>query len=251
VQGLAGGVGASTLAVNLAWELATRNRKSEPRVCLLDFDFQFGSAATYLDLARREAVYELLSDTAAMDAEAFAQALVTFGERLHVLTAPADLLPLDFIGPEEIKRLIDTARDGFDFVVIDMPGAIVQWTETVLTECHVCFAPLELDMRSAQNAMRLIRALKAEELPFEKLRYAMNRAPRFSDFAGKARVRRMAESLDIDIELLLPDGGRQVAQSGDHGAPLAMTAAKNPLRKEIRKLAESVSDLVEGAAAQR
>jgi pilus assembly protein CpaE len=46
--------------------------------------------------------------------------------------------------------------------VIDMPGTVVQWTETVLNAAHVYFALMELDMRSAQNALRLIRALKAE-----------------------------------------------------------------------------------------
>jgi len=49
VHGLAGGTGASTFAVNLAWELATSDKKYTPSVCLLDLDFQFGSAATYLE----------------------------------------------------------------------------------------------------------------------------------------------------------------------------------------------------------
>ena len=57
VQGLAGGTGTTTFAVNLAWELANVDAGDEAlRVCLLDFDLQFGSIATYLDLPRREAV---------------------------------------------------------------------------------------------------------------------------------------------------------------------------------------------------
>ena len=95
-------------------------------------------------------------------------------------------------------------------------------------------------MRSAQNTLRMVRALKSEDLPFEKLRYVLNRAPKFTDLSGKSRVKRMAESLDIEIELLIPDGGKQVVQSGDHGLPLLETAAKNPMRKEIQKLAESI-----------
>jgi pilus assembly protein CpaE len=56
-------------------------------------------------------------------------------------------------------------------------------------------------------------------------------------------VKRMAESLEISIELLLPDGGRAVCQSSDHGLPLASAAAKNPLRREIAKLANSLHEL--------
>ncbi|WP_415183522.1 AAA family ATPase [Phaeovulum sp.] len=251
VHGLAGGTGATTFAVNLAWELANVEKKGGPRVCLLDFDFQYGSASTYLDLPRREAVFDLLQDTGHMDADIFSQALLTFNDRLHVLTAPADMLPLDIVSGEDINRVIDMARANFDFVVIDMPSTVVQWTEAVLSQAHIYFAMLELDMRSAQNALRMIRALKSEGLPLEKLRYVLNRAPKFTDLTGKSRVRRLAESLDIAIELQLADGGKQITQANDHGQPLAKTAAKAPLRKEIQKLAKSLYDLNRAAETAR
>ncbi|RMH41507.1 MAG: pilus assembly protein CpaE, partial [Alphaproteobacteria bacterium] len=100
VHGLAGGTGATTFAVNLAWELANAHKKMTERVCLLDFDLQFGSTSTFLDLPRREAVFELLSDVSVMDQDAFLQSLVTFNEKLHVLTAPPEMLPLDLISGE-------------------------------------------------------------------------------------------------------------------------------------------------------
>ncbi|WP_375687207.1 CpaE family protein [Pseudooceanicola sp. LIPI14-2-Ac024] len=244
-HGLAGGVGATTMAVNLAWELVNVTKKGEtpPRVCVLDFDLQFGTVATYLDLPRREAVYELLSDTEVMDDDAFMQALLPFEDKMHVLTSPGEMLPLDFVSAEDITRIIDMARSHFDFVVVDMPKTLVNWTETVLSAAQVYFAVMELDMRSAQNCQRLKRALQAEELPVEKLRYALNRAPTGFDLNGKQRVKRLGESLGISIELQLPDGGKQISQAGDHGVPLAKTAGKNALRKEIAKLARSIYEL--------
>jgi pilus assembly protein CpaE len=243
VHGMSGGVGASTFACNLAWELATVSKTDAPRVCLLDFDFQFGAVSTYLDLPRKEAIFELLQDTAGADGESFLRSMLTFNDKLHVFTAPPDMLPLDIVQGEDIDRLIDLAQANFDFVVIDMPSTIVSWTETVLTRAHVYFALMELDLRSAQNVLRLVRALKAEDLPLEKLRYVLNRAPKFTDLSAKSRVRRMAESLDIDIEVQLPDGGAQVTQANDHGLPMGETAVKNPMRKEIAKLAKSLFDL--------
>lgn len=248
VHGLAGGAGASTFAVNLAWELATVDKKNPPKVCLLDLDLQFGSASTYLDLPRREAVYEMLSDMDTLDDESFKSTLMSFNEKLDVLTAPSDILPLDIVSPEEIEKLITTAKRNFDYVVVDMPSTLVQWTEVVLGLSHVYFGVLELDLRSAQNTLRLIRALKAEDLPYEKIRYVLNRAPKFTDLSGKSRVKRMAESLDIDIELLMPEGGKQVPQSCDHGIPLVDVASKNPLRKEIAKLALSLHEVNLSAA---
>ena len=242
-HGLAGGCGATTLAVNLAWELANIDKKKSPSVCLLDLDLQYGAVSTYLDLPRREVVFEMLSDTESLDHDMFGQALLSFEDKMQVLTAPSDMVPLDVLGTEDIQRVIDMARAHFDYVVIDLPSTLVHWTETVLQAAHVYFAVIELDMRSAQNALRFKRALQSEDLPFNKLRFALNRAPKFTDLSAKSRVKRMAESLGISIDLQLPDGGKQVLQGADHGMPLAASAGKNPLRKEIQKLAQSIHDL--------
>ncbi|RMD47675.1 MAG: pilus assembly protein CpaE [Alphaproteobacteria bacterium] len=240
VHGLAGGVGATTFAVNLAWELAELGEAHKLRCCVLDLDLQYGSVATYLDLERRDAVYELLSDTEVMDDEAFRSALLTHGGKLDVLTAPFDALPLDFIAKEDVVRLLDHAKRHYDFVVVDMPTTLVTWSETVLQAADVYFALIELDMRSAQNALRFIRTLKAEELPFEIVRYVLNRAPGRTDLSGRSRVRKLAESLDIAIEVQLPDGGKAVTNANDQGLTLAEAAHKNALRREIHKLAKSI-----------
>lgn len=247
VHGLAGGTGATTLAVNLAWELATLTKKNAPKVCILDLDLQFGTVSTFLDLQRRDAVFELLTDTENMDDESFGQALLVHDDTLHALTSPPDVIPLDMIRPEDIQAVIDMARNHFDYVIIDMPTTLVQWSETVLNASEIYLATLELDMRSAQNALRMKRALQSENLPFEKIRFVLNRAPKFTDLNGKARVKRLGESLGITIEVQLPDGGKPVVNGSDHGQPLAVTAGKNALRKEINKLASSLHDLGQDA----
>ncbi len=244
VQSLSGGTGATTLAVNMAWELANIDKKNPPSVCLIDLDLQFGSTSTYLDLPRREMIFEVLSEAQNMDEAAFKQSLLTYNEKLSVFTAPAEILPLDIVGPEEIEALLALARRCFDIVIVDMPTTIVQWTESVLNESDIYFATLELDMRSAQNTMRFIKALQAEGLPVDKLHYVLNRAPKGLDLNGKGRVKRLAESLNIEINTQLPDGSKQVVQACDHGAPLAEFARKNPLRKEIIKLSKTLHEAI-------
>lgn len=241
VQAVSGGAGATTVAVNLAWELANIEKKGpQPRVLLMDLNLQYGSVSTYLDLPRREAVYELLTNTEMMDDDAFKGALMNFNDKLSVLTAPPDILPLDIIEPEDVERLLERARMHFDYVIIDMPTTLVAWTETILMAAEFYFCPIELDLRSAQNILRLRNALRAEDLPFEKLRFLLNRAPKGMDLAAKARTKRMAENLEIAIDVQLPDGGRPVREACDQGVPLGIEAAKNPFRKELQKLAASI-----------
>ncbi|PWK59412.1 pilus assembly protein CpaE [Roseicyclus mahoneyensis] len=252
VQGLAGGTGASTLAVNLAWELASIDKQKAPSVCLMDLDLQAGTVSTFLDLPRRDMVIELLQDAQSMDADAFKQALLGYEGKLSVFPAPPVLLPLDVIGPEEVEALLNLATQCFDIVIVDMPHTLVMWTETVLNRADVYFATMEMDMRSAQNAMRFLRALREEGLPAEKLNFVLNRAPGLTDLNGKSRVKKLAESLGVKISTQLPDGGKAVAQAGDHGEPLAVTAKKNALRREIAKLADGLHKamLSDAAAAK-
>lgn len=236
--GVAGGVGASTLAVNFAWEMTLRTRREGRRVALLDFNFQYGSIATFLDVPRREAVYELVSEASNLDQTGLTQALSTYKDKLHVLTAPRDALPLDIVSPSDVDAIINLARESFDYVVIDMPQALMNWSEKVYAASDDFYAVMEVDMRSAQNMYRFLRTLKAEDMNLDKLRFVLNRAPGLTDLSGKTRVKRVAESLGITFLHQIPDGGKQIINSCDQGTPLAESARSSPVRKEILRMVE-------------
>ncbi len=238
-HGLAGGVGTTTLAVNLAWELAAQGTSS---VCLIDLDLQFGSVATYLDLDRKSAILQLLTDIDAIDDHSFRQALQVSGDKLSVFTSPKELVPLDILTNDDVKKLIAIAKSHFDIVVIDAPTTIVSWSQVLLEEATTYLGMMDIDMRSAQNIMRYVSLLEAEKIGYNNLRYVVNRAPKFTDLNGKTRMKRLSESLGIEIDFTLPDGSKHVAHACDHGEPLAIQAPKNPLRKEIEKMAKALMD---------
>jgi pilus assembly protein CpaE len=248
--GIAGGVGASMIAVNFAWELAQMTRREGRRVALLDFNFQYGSVATFLDVPRREAVYELVSEASNLDATSLSQALSTYKDRLHVLTAPRDALPLDIVSPADVDAIVGLAREGFDYVVIDLPQALMNWSEKVYAAADDFYAVMETDMRSAQNMYRFLRTLKAEDMNLDKLRFVLNRAPGMTDLSGKQRAKRVAESLGISFLHQVPDGGKQVVTCCDQGVPLAEGARSSPVRKEVVRMVEKfMSEETEKAAA--
>ena len=238
--GVAGGVGASTIAVNFAWELTLQTRREGRRVALLDVNLQYGSIAPFPDVPRREAVYELVSEASNLDQTGLTQALGTYQDKLHVLTAPRDALPLDIVSPADVDAIINLARESFDYVVIDMPQALMNWSEKVYAASDDFYAVMEIDMRSAQNMYRFLRTLKAEDMNLDKLRFVLNRAPGMTDLSGKTRVKRVAESLGITFLHQIADGGRQIVNSGDQGKPLAEVARSSPDRKEILGVVEKL-----------
>ncbi|MEL7152596.1 MAG: pilus assembly protein CpaE [Pseudomonadota bacterium] len=247
--GAAGGVGASTFIVNLAWEISLAAKKQNQTVALLDFNFQYGSIATYLDVPRREAVYELVSDASSLDHTGLVQALSTYKDSLHVLTAPRDALPLDIVAPGDVNAIVNLSREAFDYVLIDMPQALMNWSEQVYAASDIFYALMEIDMRSAQNMFRFLRTLKAEDMSLDKIRFVLNRAPGMTDLSGKARAKRVAESLGITFDSTLPEGGKQVINACDQGVPLATAAKSNPMRKEIAKVAKAILEADASATA--
>ncbi len=246
VYGLAGGVGATVFSTNLAWEMQEILKAKGKTVCIMDFDFQFGSVATYLDVPKNEAAFELISNVSNADAESFKQVVSKYKNSLAVLPSPQDAVPLEFISPDDVKHIIDLARSCYDVVIIDVPRTLVSWSEVLLQECELYLCVIGLEMRSAQNAQRFLRALKAEDLPFEKVQFILNMAPKMTDLSGKTRLKSMTESLDIELRWQLSDGGKQVSSAGDQGIPLAEIAAKNPLRKDIANVAETLVELCDG-----
>lgn len=245
-QSIAGGAGASTVAVNTAWEIASG--KSGRTVCLLDLGLQYGSVGTYMDLSPKSNIYEILTDTSSMDEQAFRQSLQTFEGLVHVFTAPSELLPLDLIGPDDVKALIALARKCFDVVIIDLPTTLTGWTDTVMDSCDRFFVLTTLEVRAAQNAMRLIKLLKSEAIPMDTMGWILNKAPGKSDLSARGRVEKMADTLEVRFEAVLPDGGKAVTDTNDQAVMMAQGMARTPIRREIAGLAERLS-AVGGAQA--
>ena len=164
VQGMSGGVGASTVAVNLAWEFGHPDKKRTPlRTLLIDLDLQFGAVSSYLDLAPKSSVLQLLSDTEAMDNHSFSQAITKVTDTLSVITTPVEIVPMDLINGADIDRLFKMARRHFDIIVVDMPKNVTSWTDAVLRECDEFFSVLDLEMRCTKNIVRFINLLDHEQ----------------------------------------------------------------------------------------
>ena len=238
-QSVVGGAGATTMAVNLAAELAVARK--DAAICVMDLGLQFGSVASYLDLSRPDNIYDILTDTSAMDEQAFRQSLQTTPDGLHVFTSPAELLPLDLIGPDDVKALIGLARKCFDYVIIDAPTALTQWTDTLIAECDRFHMITTMEVRAAQSAMRLLRLLKTEAIPMDTMAWLINKAPRKGDMASKGRADKLAEMLGVRFDAVMSDGGQPVTDANDAAIRLSEAMARAPLRKELANLAERLA----------
>ena len=231
-----GGMGATTLAVNLALSLIRPIGKEEPkRVCLLDFDLQFGDVALYLDLDPRSDLLEIVQKPTRLDTALLLSAMTEHKSGLEVLQAPVEPMPLDALRTETVGRVIDLAQQEFDYVVIDLPLALASWYEMVLDMTDKLYLITQLNVPAIRQTRRLIDILKDEGLYSLPISIVLNRyVKRFNEHA---RIRQCSKALDNTIDHYLADDERTVIEALNRGVALLDVRRRSRICRTIRDMA--------------
>ena len=233
-----GGMGATTLAVNLALSLIEPIGKEETkRVCLLDFDMQFGDAALYLDLDPRSDLVDIVQKPTRLDTSLLLGAMTEHRSGLEVLQAPIEPMPLDAIRTEVVGRMIDLAQQEFDYVVIDLPLAFAAWYEMVLDMTDKLFLVTQLNVPAIRQTRRLMDILKDEGLYSLPISIVLNRYVR--RFNEHARIKQCSKALDNTIDHYLAEDERTVLEAVNRGVALSEVRRRSRICRTIRNMALS------------
>lgn len=158
VIGARGGVGASTIAQNIAWSIAERQQQG---AALVDLDIAFGAAAFHMQLGETPTlatVFEAPDDQAALE-----RGITRASARFQVLAAPANVAPGTDISVETLDALIANARRISPFVVLDLPHHWARWVKRVLAlsdEVLIVSAPDLAGLAATKNLLEQARAAR-------------------------------------------------------------------------------------------
>ena len=156
VVGARGGVGTTTLAINLAWYLTNRQKR---RTLLLDLDLQNGDCAFALNIRPTTGLREALTNPLRIDSVFLERAMVVHGERLFVLSAEEPLRADVEFSVEAVETLIGVLRTHFHYIIADVPRipSAYQWRALDITDIRVIVA--DQTLRSVRDTVRLRTAL--------------------------------------------------------------------------------------------
>jgi len=215
-----GGAGATTLAVNVAHALARPHGRSRLSVCLLDLDLHFGTVALQLDLAQTAGLLDIVRAPERLDAALFSSSLVEHRSGLRVLTSPSAPMPLEALRPDLIEKLLELARAQFDYVVVDLPIALTQWTETVLHHSDLVYLVTQLNVPAVRQLRRLLDVIEETGLYSLPVHLVLNRLQKGFGWGAGVKRRQAEKALGRAFDYCIRDQAEILTEAANRGCPV-------------------------------
>ena len=210
-----GGCGKTFYATNLAYFLT---RYTQKRVCIVDLDLQFGEVSTALRLRPKYTIFDALqredTDESVLQ-EHIEEYCVQHETGVYVLAAPREPSEADRISPPDVTRILEAARQRFDYVIVDTPPALAETVLVAFDMSDMLYVMATLDLPSVRNMSVFLSTLERLKVPTENIRLILNKAE--SDVG-----------IDIDqVTKLFPQGfesvlpyAKEVSRSINLGMPV-------------------------------
>jgi pilus assembly protein CpaE len=231
-----GGVGRTTVAVNLAVAAATELGKS---VVLMDGSFQFGDVGVLLNLnPKNKSIADLVPELEAGDPELSLDTFViNHSAGIRVLLAPPSPEMAELITPAGVKRVLDALRRTHDLVIVDCTSWFNETTLSILDSADVVLTMLSLEITSIKN-MRLFLEV-ADQLGYEqnKVKLVLNRA----DSSLGIRVADVESSIGRKVDHTIVSDGRSVVYALNRGVPFFLSNREAQVSQDILRLAQAIA----------
>lgn len=239
LTGARGGVGTSTMVVNLAWYLANRHAR---RVALVDLDLHNGVCSLLLNVTPSAGLRDALENPARVDNLFLERTMTSYGERLFVLGSEEPLQDDLFFQETAADRLLDVLREQFHYVLVDVPRSPSPLSRRVLEAADTRVVVVDQTLQAIRDAARLTRLYGISGSEGRSV-IVVNRTGE----AGRSalKVEELAGALDQRLRCLVPF----------HPSLFASAAARGSLPvAEGGRFAESIAALateISGQAVQK
>lgn len=230
-----GGSGATFLAANLAYVLATQANK---KVALFDFNLQFGDALLFLsDQQPVTTLSDVARDIHRLDAAMLASSMVSVAPNLSVLAAPDDPAHGMEVKPEHIDTLLKLARNQYDFIILDVARNLDAQIIKALDHADTIFPVLQVTLPFIRDSKRLMDVFRTLDYPQEKVQLVVNRYQKGGDIA----LADLEQSLGVKVLRTIPNHYEAAATSVNQGIPIARLARNSSITKALSEWSEQLA----------
>jgi pilus assembly protein CpaE len=232
VIGAKGGVGTSTVAANLAYALAGKER----RPLLVDLDVQTGDLGNLFDLPPSDGLLEALLRVDIIDQVAFGGYVVRHASGVSLLASSRDQSASGELPAAKLETLMRLAAATHPFVVVDLPRRVDQGTGTVLGMADDILLVMEQSVSHLRCAKRMAQMFASVGADLKKTTALVNRYDR----AAAIVPRDVIEAVRVKDAFTLPNDFSLATRASDLGAPVLQTAPSSNLGRRMTELAEKM-----------
>jgi pilus assembly protein CpaE len=227
-----GGSGATFLASNLAFELA-----SQQSVLLVDLNLQFGDALSFVHDGRpASTIADVAHNVSRLDASLLQAAAVKVTPTFSVLAAPEDIAQATQVQPAHVEAILSVAVTQYDFVLVDVPRSLDPVAVRALDASWRIHVVLQSALPDIRNTTRLLEAFSALSYPAETTELILNRFERRAEF----QVEELKRATGAHKVHTIANSYRDVHTSINHGEPLAKAARGNPVARQLAEFASTL-----------
>src|SRR5689334_1331962 len=236
-----GGVGKTTLAVNLAVALSEGGSK---RVVLVDLDLAFGDVAITLQLFPARTIADTVHLESGLDFTVLEPLLTDYRGQVSALVAPVQPDAKDNIPPSLVGRVLNLLKQHFDFVVVDTSPSFDEYVLQAFDETDELLLVTTLDVPTLKNVKVAVETLDLLNFPKSRRHLVLNRA---DDRVGLT-AEKVESTLAMAIAASIPTSS-QVAHATNSGEPIISAQPKHAVSQAVTTLARSLSSPTPGAPA--
>jgi len=245
VAGTIGGVGSTSLAVNLGCALAQDPKNS---VALVDLDLCLGDADVFLDTIPDYTLVDVAQNVARLDFTLLKRSLTKHSTGLFLLPRPVQLEDISLITAEDLQRVIGLLKATFTHLVFDLSKSYSPIDLVTLEMATHVLLVTQLDLPCLRNVVRLMMSFGEMEGMTEKVKIVVNRAGLEN---GPITVKKAQETIGKDVFWQLPNDYRTMVGVRNNGVPLIDQAPKAPITLAIGSMAEALFGSGTGKAVEQ
>jgi pilus assembly protein CpaE len=246
IIGAKGGIGASTVAHNVAWSTAHDLALDS---VVTDLDLAFGTAGLDYNQDPPQGVADAVSSPDRIDSALIDRLLSKCSDHLSLLAAPATLDRVYDFGADAFDAILDTLRSSIPCVVLDVPHQWSGWTKEVLIgadDILVVAGPDLASLRNAKNMVDLLRTIRPNDRrPF----YCLNQVgvPKRAEITPAD----FAKALDDPPIATIPFDAQLFSTAANNGQMIAELSEKHKVAETFRSLAQVLTGRAEAKRARR
>jgi pilus assembly protein CpaE len=235
IAGATGGVGATSLAVNLGCALA---QNPNNQIVLVDLDLSLGDADVFLDAIPDYTLVDVAQNVERLDFSLLKRSLTKHSSGLFLLPRPVQMEDASLIGSEDLRRVMGLLKATFTHMLIDLSKSYSTLDRVAMQMADQVLVVTQLDLPCLRNMVRLMSSFVEIDGLLDKVRIIVNR---YGLETGQISLKKAQDTIGREIFWKLPNDYRTMVDVRNNGVPLIEQAPKAKITQSILMLAEALS----------